>query len=316
MKSHVQAVMTPDDGFAYYWSLLKPWSKIVATVTLVAMSATYVFAKSCLIPYYRATAVIRPVSKADQGSLVSGMLAGASESAALLTGLSSDEEKDAERFTSILTSYVFTTELLKRTNLAPRLVERSLTHRLFGWPISDYGLYKKTAALFDADFSLKTENIDLAFEDPNRADAQRILGIYLDMLRGRLREHEVESATAAISSLQKEVAAATDPQLQASLSDEIARQMERRDTAQVQADFSFEVIDPPIAADQIYRPRIGLDCAVVAILTSFIFALIIIAREHVSMEARKRGSPELSSAPGPMIEAEPLPVSHRVKRQG
>jgi hypothetical protein len=186
---------------------------------------------------------------------------------------------------------------------------------LFGWPISKYGLYRKMAALFGADFNLKTGNLNLTFLDPDHAQAERILGDYVEMLRARLREHEIESATAAIASLQNEAGATSDTQLQAALYDSIAKQIERRGLAQVQADFSFELIEPPIAADRIHKPQAGLDCVLAAFLTAFLGSLIIIACHNPAAEAGQSHLSEVLSAPSPgAVEEESTP--HRLKRQG
>ncbi len=308
-------VVTPPDGPAYYWLILRPWFRLMALAMLVAVLITLAVTKSLLTHYYRATAIIRPVSKADQGNLASGLLAGVTEGfGSLVSGLASDEEKDAEKYTSILTSYAFTMQLLKRDNLAPHLIERSLSHRLFAWPVSDYRLYQKMGKLFDADYNLKTGNLNLAFLDPDRAVAQKVLGDYVNLLRARLRQHEIDSAASAISALQKEAGATSDAQLQSALYDSIAKQIQRRGMAEVQADFSFEVIDPPIASDLIYKPKIGLDCMLAALLTCFAAMLIIIAGNNLSSQLAQPHRSEVPSAPVSTVEEESTP--HRLKRQG
>jgi hypothetical protein len=315
MKVQRQVMITPQDGPAYYWSILRPWLRVIAVAALLAASLTLAVTKFLLTHYYQAVAVIRPVSKVDQGNLMSGMLAGVAGSIGSFAALSSDEEKEADRFTSILTSYAFTMQLMKRDNLATGLIAHSLTHRLLGRPISQYGLYRKMTGLFAANFNLKTGNVNLTFLDPDRTRAEKVLGDYIDMLRGRLREHEIGSATAAIDSLQKEAGATSDAQLQANLYDSIAKQIERRSLAQVQADFSFELIDPPVAPDGIHKPKEGLDCVLAALLTAFLGALIIIASDSLSAEtAQSRLSEVVATPASSAVEEEPTP--HRLKRQG
>jgi LPS O-antigen subunit length determinant protein (WzzB/FepE family) len=249
---------------------------------LAAATVIFVVTEFCLIHYYQATAIIRPVSQADQGNLVSGMLSGVTSTLGALTGLSGDEEKDAEKYISIVNSYAFTMDLLKRTNLAPRLMSRSLGYSLLGLPVSDYRLYKKMAALFDADFSLKTGNITMTFLDPDPVIAKKVLADYVNLLRARLRQHEIESSSAAITAMQKAAVTTSDPLLQATLYDAVTKQIQRRGMAEVQADFSFEVIDPAVVSDKIYEPKVALNSVLALVLGAVVAMLFISLKDHVS----------------------------------
>src|SRR5216683_2526790 len=122
------------------------WQIIVPV--LVAATLTFVVTEFCLTHYYQASAIIRPVSRADQGSLVSGMLAGVTSTLGSLTGLASDDDKDAEKYISIANSYQFTMTIVKRSGLTERLTNRSRGHQQLGWPVSQYSLYQKMSALF------------------------------------------------------------------------------------------------------------------------------------------------------------------------
>jgi hypothetical protein len=313
MKVERPAASLASNKFTYNWYLLKPWVGTIAVATVVTATITFVVTKLCLTHYYQATAVIRPVSQSDQGNLASGMLAGMSSAIGSLTGLSGDEEKDAEKYISIVNSYSFAMEILKRANLSARLIARSWGHRLFGWPVSKYRLYEKMDALFDADYSIKMGNVTMTFLDPDPIVAQKVLGDYLKLLRERLRQHEIESSTAAISSLEKEAAATSDAQLQGMLYDSIAKQIQRRGMAQVQANFSFDVIDPPIASDRIYAPKVMLDSALAALLTPLLAVLILLANDRISSGGRVDLS-DLPSAPIPIKEDEPASPPRRAMR--
>jgi hypothetical protein len=120
---------------------------------------------------------------------------------------------------------------------------------------------------FDCEYSIKSGNISLYFQANRRDDAERILGYYIGDLRELLRSREVESTSAAIESLKEEAGATPDPVLRTQLYETIAKQVERKKMAQVEADFAFRVIDPPAASDEHFKPHVKADCFIMMFLT-------------------------------------------------
>jgi uncharacterized protein involved in exopolysaccharide biosynthesis len=53
--------------------------------------------------------------------------------------------------------------------------------------------------------------------------------------------------------------------------------VERKKTAQVEADFAFRVLDPPAASDRPSRPNVMLDMIIAALL-GFLFAMWLVMR--------------------------------------
>src|SRR5262249_4187506 len=105
MKSPNDTRPTPAETLGYNWFLLRPWIKTIALTSLVCALVTFLVTQFLMVHYYQATAVIRPISQSEQGNLLSGMLAGVTSTLGSLTGLSSDEEKDAEKYISMVSSY-------------------------------------------------------------------------------------------------------------------------------------------------------------------------------------------------------------------
>ncbi len=178
-----------------------------------------------------------------------GSLTGLTSGVSALAGLPTEQEDDAEEYMSIMGSYAFTMDIVRRTGLQAVLQRRSLGYRLLGWKLTAYRLYLKMNSLFSAEFSVKSGNITMTFLDTDRDRALRVLSAYIALLRQRLQEREVASAESAVRALSKEAERTPDTQLQAAIYDIIARQLQRRDLAQVQADFSFRVIEPPVAPE-------------------------------------------------------------------
>jgi len=262
--------------------------RTIAFITLAA--ATFVgMVSALLLPVsYRATALIRPISTPTvesrlQGSLGGG-LGGLAGAAGLLGGGASS---DAEEYVSILQSFQFNVTLAEHHGLAGELLTTSnpWSTWLFNSKSKDkrWAIYRALNKRFSCDYSMKTGNIALDFDERTRADAERVLGYYVDDLRNLLRSRAIRAASSAIDSLEAEAAATPDPLLRAQLYDLIARHIERKKTAQVEADFALEVIDPPAASDKPYRPRVLLNVSIAASVAIFLSALVIILRDSAGI---------------------------------
>jgi len=212
------------------------------------------------------------------GSLGGGMggLAGA---AGLLGGGASS---DAEEYVSILQSFQFNVTLAEHHGLAGELLtpSSSWSKWLSGSKPKDesWAVYRVLSKRFVCEYSMKTGNIELSFEEHTRADAERILGYYVDDLRSLVRSRAIRGASSAIDLLETEAASSPDPLLRAELYDLVAKHVERKKTAQVEADFALEVIDPPAASDKPYRPQVVLNVFIAACLAAFLSGLVILLR--------------------------------------
>ncbi|MGH9344820.1 MAG: hypothetical protein ACRD19_13805 [Terriglobia bacterium] len=176
-------------------------------------------------------------------------------------------------------------------------------------PPPQYALYKILKARFDCDYDRLTGNITLHLLDPNRQESEKILGFYVDALRNKLRQQELKSSGAAISSLEAQARATSDVLLQSQLYELLAHQVQRDKLAQVEADFAFKVIDPPISADKPYTPNAILDSILIGfvVLLAVSFWVIISA----SVEDSER-IPETYPEPV-IIEPRPEPASTQAR---
>src|SRR5262249_28304080 len=126
--------------------------------------------------------------------------------------------------------------------------------------------YKKMQHRFSCEYSIKTGNVTVYFKARTPAEAERILGYYVEDLREKLRSREVQSAGAAIESMKAEARVTSDALLQAQLYELIAKQMQQLRLAQVEADFAFTVLEPPAAPDKPYSPNVLLWSAIAGFL--------------------------------------------------
>jgi hypothetical protein len=188
---------------------------------------------------------------------------------------------DAEEYIAILQGFQFNVSLAEHHHISGELLKPGLLGFLLASKPKDttWAVYRALGKRFDCEYSIKTGNITLYFQAKNRADAEKILGYYIDDLHELLRTREVKSASAAIESLQDEARTTPDVVLRAELYDLVAKQIQRKKMAQVEADFAFRVLDPPAASDLPYKPRVLLDSMIAAFFVS-LFAASILLLSH------------------------------------
>jgi hypothetical protein len=115
---------------------------------------------------------------------------------------SADTVTLAERYTAIMNSYAFTTNLVNKYHLEHNIVGvRSKNAPT----VTKWSVHTMIADRFNTEYDYKSGNLTLSFLDPSPVEAQRVLGFYLDSLRDKLRNEEVEAGVSAASSLEEEV---------------------------------------------------------------------------------------------------------------
>jgi len=261
-----------EGGLREYLELLWWHWRLLGLSTVFVVAATALVSKLWLTPWYMAQAEIKPLGSLSSGASLGAEALGQGGSA-LLSGLglgSGGGMYDQQTLTAILRSYDFTVDLIRTYKLEPMLRGEAPKAKS---PWDQYQLLKRQLSV---SYSFIDEMLSLRFADPDPAVAQRILVDYLDLLRGRLRAEEIKQARAAIASLQDEVRHTSDNLLADRLYEFIAQQVQRERLAEVQADFVFLVIEPPVVPDHPYWPHTSVNCLFAAVLTLLIggFAII------------------------------------------
>jgi hypothetical protein len=283
--------------------LLRKYAYLIASVTIAVGLAVAISDKFFAVKWYRAQAVITPVppdtSLASSIGLGTGGAVGASATASLLslTG-ENDSLTIAQQYIAIMKSYAFTTALIAHYDLLPRLL-RGRDSR--AKPLSSWQQYRLVADRFETVWDYKSDDLQLYFSDPDREQARLILGYYLESLRDKVRSEEVRGAAAAAASLEDEIRKTSDVLLQNQLYELVARQIEREKLAQIQADFAFKVIEPPVVPDHYYEPAVRRDAALASALTFFLLCAVLMTfdfarRTRAQLEALERRRTASSAA--------------------
>lgn len=242
-----------DDLRDYLAPVRREW-KILAIVTVVAMLASFAFSKYQLTRWYQAIAIIKPMTPQQTAGHLHGLLGGANLGM-LGDFVGSQYNSDAaQEYITILTSFTFVTALVDRHHLENEILPRGKS-----WPDADsrqWAIYRMMLERLRCDYSVKNSSIALSFEDPSRERAQRILGYEIDDLREKLRLREVHNAADAVASLNQRLKMISDTLLLREIYELVSAQIQRQQLAEIEADFAFTVLQPPVAPDLPVWPRV------------------------------------------------------------
>ncbi len=256
----------------HYVDLLRARWILIATLTIGIGLGYGLYTKYLTVKWYRALAIVTPVPPEEGLSVGSGsasdMVGGLGGGIASLLVSGEDTIALAERYTAIMNSYAFTTDLVKKYHLEHNIIGVQSKNAP---TVTKWSIHRIIADRFTTEYDFKSGNLTLYFMDPSPAEAQRVLGYYLDSLRDKLRSEEVQAGANAAASLQDEVRKTSDALLQTQLYELMARQIQREKLAQVQSDFAFKVVEPPVVPDNYFAPQARHNATVAASIT---FALV------------------------------------------
>jgi hypothetical protein len=269
--------------FLYYVDLLRSRWMLIVGLTIGIGLGYGLYTKFLTVKWYRAQAIVTPVPPDEGISMGSGgtedMMDGLGGGiASLLGGGGADTVTLAERYTAIMNSYAFTTDLVNKYHLENQIIGvRSKNAPT----VTKWSMHTQITDRFNTEYDFKSGNLTLYFMDPSPADAQKILGYYLDDLRDKLRNEEVQAAASAADSLQEEVRKTSDALLQTQLYELMARQVQREKIAQVQSDFAFKMVEPPVVPDNYYAPKARHNATLASSITLVLVCVWILAADFI-----------------------------------
>ena len=278
----------------YVLLILDNW-RLIAAATFVGVIATYILTKTVMTKWYQATAVIEPVSESAVENRVEGGVGGFTGGGLSSFLMASGMDYQAQEYLTILRSFTFNTDVALRHNLTNDLLrdedEKPKTERKLRMK-----LFEILKGRFKVDYSIQGHNLSVHFIDRDPVRAQQIVQYYLDDLRELQRQEAIRNASAAILSLGKEAKATGDSLLRENLYALVARQVQRQKLAEVEADFAFKILEPPISPDRPYSPRASLNCFLIMMLVPMIMAAAILLR-HTRRAERKLEMPHARRQP-------------------
>ncbi len=293
----------------YYVELLRSRWILIASLTIGIGLGYGLYTKFLTVKWYRAQAIVTPVSLDEglsmgtggAGGMVDGLGGGI---ASILEGGSADTVTLAERYTAIMNSYAFTTELVNKYHLEHSIVG---VRSPKAPTVTKWSIHTMIADRFSTEYDYKSGNLTLYFLDPSPAEAQRVLGFYLDSLRDKLRNEEVQAGASAAASLEEEVRKSSDALLQTQLYELMARQIQREKIAAVQSDFAFKVVEPPVVPDNYFEPKARHNATLAASITFVLVCTWILASDFIRRAKEQFAAINPAPAGQPVDEPSPRP---------
>ncbi len=257
--------------------LARSWKLLVCATSFATLVCAFL-AMFVMTKWYRAEAVLRPVSE-----LMPNRLA-ISERPVNVSSLLDQvvPTSRAEELMTTVESFQFGLAMVRNHHLERALLPTRHWRPWNRHPDPSWEIYRTLQERFSCDYSISTGNLTLYYQDRDRTMAQTILGFYVDDLRAKLREEQVGTTTATAKSLRDEAGSTPDTLLQQQLFQLIAEQLQQQKLAMVDANFAFKVIDAPRASDRPYSPSVLLVTGLAFVVTLFISCLIILTREQLT----------------------------------
>lgn len=261
----------------YVVLILDNW-RLIAAATMIAVIVVFVLTKAVMTKWYQATAVIEPIPEGAVENRVEGGIGGLGGAGMSTFLMMSGIDSQAQEYLTILRSFTFNTEVAFRHKLTDELLrdlsEKPKTHREL-----EMRLFDILKGRFSVDYSMQAHNLAVHFTDQDPIRAQQILQFYLDDLRELQRQDAIKNASAAIQSLEKEAASTGDSLLRENLYALVARQVQRQKLAEVEADFAFKVLEPPISPDRPHSPRASINCLITMMLMPLLTIAFLTVRQ-------------------------------------
>lgn len=280
-----------DPSWQRYARLIIHYRWQVALCTALAMLFTFVSTKYLMTRWYQAAALLRPASQEPQSSFSLGNILNSvtGPNAGPLGNIFGSTAQDAQELLAMLNSVEFNVDLVEKYKLAPIITRQKpiLTRVMLAFTggsgniTNRWTLYQLIQARLDCKYEDNTGNFTIKFIDPDPAEAKRILGLYIERLRQKLRDRAISSSAAAVKALQSASSSTSDSLMVGQLDQLLAQQLQQLGTAEVQADFAFVVIDPPSAPPVPYSPRPFIDTLAAAIITPLLACIWLVLRDRL-----------------------------------
>jgi uncharacterized protein involved in exopolysaccharide biosynthesis len=231
------------------------WLIVICTVLAITVAAVLGFT---MTPVYRGAAILVPVSS-DRGGMDSGGIGSALGSVgglAALAGLSlGSKESQVEETLAVLKSQQFTETFINRYNLAPQLFAKKWDARTNNWKVgitipTQHDAFKAFDSMRKIDRDAKTGLITLKVDFTDRVKAAEWCNTLVERLNDEMRRRAVESSSASMGYLEKELATTTEVGTREAISRLMESQIRQRMLANVTQEYALRFVDRAMVADR------------------------------------------------------------------
>lgn len=246
------------------WRVISRYKALVLGIMLLAALASYL-AALLITPIYRAEVLLAPVTDLNENDRYLSPFKDFGNIAAL-AGLNLERQDRKSESIATLKSRKFTERFIQDNKLDKLLFSELWDKQQKRWAVSDaadiptawdsYELFDKNIRRIREDRSTGLVTVSIEWEDPELA------AIWANELVSRvnatLRQQEVEASNSAIAYLQEQLGRTSVVELQEVLHRLIEAEMQKIILANINEEFAFKVIDPAIAPDEPFKPKMPL----------------------------------------------------------
>jgi len=277
------------------WRILVRYKWMILAVTAFCTLASLLFAL-LMTPLYRAEVLIAPVTERDSSSRLAAQLDEFGGLAAL-AGINTERGGRKHEAIATLRSRSFTEQFIKDEKLLPVLFRDIWDEDNQGWDETEpdevptlgdaYRLFDKEIREISEDRMTGLVVLSIQWLDPE--EAARWANELVHRVNELLRRKAVSESENAISYIQEQLRQTSVVELQQVLHRLIESEMKEIILARINDEFAFRVIDPAVAPEEAFRPKIPLMLllgAVVGLFAAVILALVRNFVEHHGEPAR------------------------------
>jgi len=261
------------------WRILGAHKWLVFGLTLVAALVSLA-AALLMTPQYRAEVLLAPVNDLEDGQH-SALSLGGLGSIATLAGVNLDRKDKRNEAIATLRSRQFTEQFIAARKLGRVLFSDLWDEQHDRWN-ADAGKDIPTAwdmfDVFDKEIRRVSEGrstglVTLSIEWKDPQQAAQWANELVDSVNATLRQRAVEASNDAIAYLQEQLTRTSVVDLQQVLHRLIESEMKKIILANINEEYAFRVIDPAVAPDEPFRPRI-VAMVVVGAVAGLVFGII------------------------------------------
>jgi uncharacterized protein involved in exopolysaccharide biosynthesis len=266
------------------WRILVRYKWMILVLTLLSVLASTLFAV-LMTPVYRAEVLIAPVTERDNNSRFAAQLDEFGGLAAL-AGINTERGGKKNEAIATLKSRMFTEQFIKDEKLLPVLFQEKWDEENQRWGDVDpddiptmgdaYELFDEELRRISEDRKTGLVVLSIEWEDPD--EAARWANELVRRVNVLLRKKAVRESESAINYVQEQLKQTSVVELQQVLHRLIESEMKEIILAKINEEFAFRVIDPAVAAEDAFKPKMALLLllgAMLGILGSVILALFL-----------------------------------------
>ena len=284
LTDYSRSVVTDEISLFDIWRIFVRYKWMILGATVFCALASTLLAL-WMTPMYRAEVLIAPVIDMDNNSRFAAQL-GEFSGIAALAGINTERGGRKNEAIATLKSRMFSEQFIKDEKLLTVLFRDEWDEENQHWDDADpediptlgdaYELFDEQVRKIREDRKTGLVVLSIEWEDPD--EAARWANELVGRVNALLRKKAVSESESAISYIEEQLRQTSVVELQQVLHRLIESELKEIILARINQEFAFRVIDPAVAAEEAFKPKLPLMLilgAMLGFLGSAILALLL-----------------------------------------